>query len=92
MAVGRPFRCQNRLPLRAALPARLSAIKRALDDYGIALEKPTTGSHYKARGKSGVGTYPISAHNGLKTEISDVYVKGLCRHFDIDYDEFVQKL
>ena len=60
-------------------------------DYGISVEKPRRGSHWKAK-KSGYRTYPIPAHNGARTEISDDYIVGLCRCLDIDLAEFKAKL
>ncbi len=44
---------------------------RALQTFGIAVEKPKGGSHWKAVGPGGV-TYPIPAHNGQKPEVADV--------------------
>lgn len=69
------------------MPAKLSDIERALKSFGVTLKKPKKGSHWKARAP-GKGVYPLTAHNGLKSDMPDVYVKGLCRHFDIDYDAF----
>lgn len=69
------------------MPARLNKLTKALRKRGIAVETPNRSSHYKAVGPSGK-TYPIPAHNGPKTEISDVYVKGVCRAFGIDEAEF----
>ena len=47
------------------------------------------GKHpWKAQRKSDGKTYPIPAHNGLKTEISDEYIRGLCRCFGLDETEF----
>lgn len=31
--------------------------------------------------------YPLPLHHGTKTELSDVYVRGLCRALEIDYEE-----
>jgi hypothetical protein len=36
--------------------------------------------------------YPLPAGNGLRTEIGDNYIKGLCRKLGIDPDDFLKKL
>ncbi len=36
--------------------------------------------------------YPLPAHNGPKTELSDIYIRGLCRAFGIDEREFRKRL
>jgi len=61
-----------------------------LEEFGIAVEKPKNGSHWKAKanGKS----YPVPAHNGPKSEISDAYINGLCRAFDLDVEDFKSRL
>lgn len=64
------------------MPERLGKLAKKVRPYGVLLEKPKSGSHYKFV-RDGV-RYPISAHNGLKTEIPDLYIRGLCRTFDID--------
>jgi hypothetical protein len=68
------------------MPARLRLLAQvAQAKYGISVVAPKKGSHWKAMrdGKS----YSLPAHNGPKTELSDVYIRGLCRAFGIDYDE-----
>jgi hypothetical protein len=40
----------------------------------------------------GQKTYPVSLHNGDRTELSDVYIRGICRKFGIDYQTFRSKL
>jgi len=63
------------------MPMRLSKLEQWLKQHGITV---ATGSkHFQAR-KDGFSMYPIPAHNGLKTEIPDKYLKGLCKHFKID--------
>lgn len=64
------------------MPARLRDLKRALERFGCIVEQPSSGSHWKAilDGK----TYPIPAHNGLKEEIADHYIRGVCRAFGFD--------
>ena len=71
--------------------ARLRNIVRAAREYGIEFEKPDSGSHWKAK-KHGYRTYPIPAHNKENSEISDQYIRGFCRNFEIDASEFRSKL
>lgn len=60
-------------------------------EYGITFSRPSSGSHWKAK-KDGYRTYPVPAHNGERTEISDQYIRGLCRNFGLNAEEFVAKL
>jgi hypothetical protein len=73
------------------MPARLREIMRVCATFGIEVQKPGGGSHWKAR-RDGSGTYPMPAPNGERTEIPDKYIRGLCRHFDIDYSEMKRLL
>ena len=66
------------------MPARLSALIRALEIMGVEVVRPNGGSHWKAK-KDGK-TYPIAAHNGEKSQIGDEYLRGLSRCFDLDLD------
>lgn len=72
------------------MPGRLRDIKRALEARGVTVSEPSSGSHWWA--SYGSGGYSIPAHNGLKTEIPDVYIRGLCRAFAIDFREFMREL
>jgi len=72
------------------MPARLSALKRALESMGLEVFKPGSGSHWKVM-RAGK-TYPIPAHNGEKTEISDLYIRGVCRCFELDPNELRKNL
>lgn len=72
------------------MPARLRDIKRALNSLGIDVNEPKKGSHWKA--VHGTTCYTIPAHAGLKEEVSDVYIKAMCRAFGLDYAEFKAKL
>jgi len=69
-------------------------LKRALESKGLEVFKPSSGgSHWKVvrPGKSGK-TFPIPAHNGEKTEISDSYIKAVCRCFEIDLEDLRKNL
>ena len=72
------------------MPSRLRNIKRALEARHISVEEPAKGSHWKAT--DGQTSYTIPSHNGLKGEISDVYIKALCRAFGLDYRAFLREL
>lgn len=64
------------------MPARLRDVVRALRQLGVEVEAPSSGSHWKAR--KGGAVYPIPAHNGERSSIGDVYIRGVCRAFDLD--------
>lgn len=72
------------------MPPRLRDLKRALEAFGLLVHMPTSGSHWHVEGPGGI--YPIPSHNGLKGEISDVYVRGVCRKFGIDPAELAKLL
>lgn len=63
------------------MPMRLQALGQWLQQHGITIDKASR--HFCAR-KPGHRMYPIPAHNGMRSEISDVYLKKLCKHFGID--------
>jgi hypothetical protein len=69
------------------VPARYSRLRTALAKLGIRVsERSGKGSHVVVDdGKE--HTYPLPLHHGTKTELSDVYVRGLCRALEIDYQE-----
>ena len=69
------------------MPARFRDIVRALRKLGITVEEPRRGSHWKVTDAAGKSTV-ISAHSGLKSEISDVYVSVICRTFGLDEGAF----
>jgi hypothetical protein len=74
------------------VPARLRRIIAVAREYGVDVKKPKGGgSHWMAK-KAGCPTYPLPAHNAEKSEISDRYIEGFCRNFEIDLEEFEAKL
>ena len=73
------------------MPARLNKIIAVAAEYGVTITTPSSGAHWKAK-KAGCRTFPISAHNGARSEIPDEYIRGMCRCFGIDYKEFRAKL
>jgi hypothetical protein len=72
------------------MPARLFDLKRALESMGVEVQAPNRGSHWRA--VRGGKTYPIPAHNGERTEISDVYIRAVCRCYNLDRDELLRRL
>ena len=73
------------------MPARYARLRAALAKLGIRVsERSGKGSHVVVDDGRG-HTYPLPLHHGVKTELSDVYVRGLCRALEIDYKE-LQKL
>jgi hypothetical protein len=64
----------------------MGAIIRAATKLGVSVEPPSSGSHWKFR-RPGFRVYPIPAHNGERTEISDRYIRALCRALEIDEQE-----
>jgi hypothetical protein len=74
------------------VPARLRDLVRVLAELGIRVEPPRGGgSHWKATAADGT-TFPLPAHNGERTELSDVYVRKLCRAFGLDERELRERL
>lgn len=74
------------------MPARLRDLIRVLESFGITLEPPRGGGlHWKATGPDGT-VYTIPAHNAEHTELSDVYLRKVCRVFRIDYRELRARL
>lgn len=70
---------------------RLRDLVRELGPLGVRVEEPRSGSHWKVIGARGI-VYPISAHNGLREEIPDIYVKRMCRALGLDYEALRKRL
>jgi hypothetical protein len=65
------------------MPMRFRDLERHLRSFGVVIVPPTGGgSHYKAK-MAGKGSYPIPAHNGPKSELTDLYVRKACAHFGV---------
>jgi len=74
------------------VPARYTRLRAALAKLGVRIsERPGKGSHVVVDDGKG-HTYPLPLHHGTKTELSDVYVRGLCRALEIDYQELRKRL
>jgi hypothetical protein len=64
------------------MPARLRDIIEMCNHFGVTVEPPKASSHWQAK-KDGCRTFTIPAHNGERTEISDRYIRSLCRNFGL---------
>lgn len=73
------------------MPARVRDLKRALEQHGILYENPPGGGSH-GRFTDGRTVYPVPARNGLKTEVGDVYIRGVCRCFGLDLAELKNAL
>lgn len=73
------------------MPARLAEVARWLERRGATLEKPKSGSHWKVLLPDG-SVFPLPAHNALKSEISDVYLKRLAQAFGTTLNDLLREL
>jgi hypothetical protein len=74
------------------VPARYVRLRAALAKLGVRVsERSGKGSHVVVDDGKG-HSYPLPLHHGAKTELSDVYVRGLCRALEIDYEELRKHL
>ena len=73
------------------MPPRFRDIRRALEKHGVTVTPSKGGSsHWKVE-KDGK-TYPIPASHGDNTEISEVYIRGVCRALGLDEAELRRSL
>lgn len=72
------------------MPGRAGDIIREVQEYGVSIDSGT--KHLYKLTAPGLRCYTLPAHNGSKSELDDKYIKGLCKHFGIDYAEFKAKL
>ena len=68
------------------MPIRLAELIKRAKNLGLEYEDGGTRHPHRFR-KPGARPYTVPAHNGIKTEISDEYVDGLCKCFDIDPED-----
>jgi hypothetical protein len=74
------------------VPARYAKLRAALAKLGVRVsERSGKGSHVVVDDGKG-HSYPLPLHRGTKTELSDVYVRGLCRALELDYEELRKHL
>jgi hypothetical protein len=50
------------------------------------------GKHPYRFTREGCRPFPVPAHNGLKSEVTDVYLRSLCRNFGLDFETFKKHL
>jgi len=63
------------------MPMRLRELEQWLKQHGVTVSPGSR--HFHAR-KEGYEVFPIPAHNAGKSEINNIYLRRLCKHFDID--------
>jgi hypothetical protein len=74
------------------VPARYPKLRAALAKLGVRVsERPGKGSHVVVDDGKG-HSYALPLHHGTRTELSDVYIRGLCRALDLDYEELRKNL
>lgn len=64
---------------------RLADIKRILESMGYTVEPGA--KHWKVASPDGL-CYPVPAHNGLRSELDKVYLRGLIRTFKLPKNVF----
>lgn len=73
------------------MPAKLVRLAAWLERQGVTVEKPKSGSHWKAKFPDGT-MFPLPAHNALKTEISDVYLNKIAKRFGRTLAELLREI
>jgi hypothetical protein len=69
------------------VPARYTRLRAALAKLGVRVsERSGKGSHVVVDDGKG-HSYPLPLHHGAKTELSDVYIRGLCRALELSYED-----
>ena len=73
------------------MPAKfrdLIAVLRTIE--GVTIDEPSSGTHWKIRHNA--RTYPIPLHNGPRSEVSDVYIKGVARFLGIEAKALLNRI
>jgi hypothetical protein len=73
------------------MPARLSKVVRWIERRGLSIEKPAGGSHWKVRLPDG-DHFVLPAHNALRSEISDLYLKRLAKKLGTSLAQLLAEL
>lgn len=73
------------------MAVRIRDLLKVLKSYGITVEKPSSGSHWKLR-RAGARVYIVPIHGGLGSEADPKYITSLCRHFGIERSELMARL
>jgi predicted RNA binding protein YcfA (HicA-like mRNA interferase family) len=63
-------------------------VVRVAQALGAEYKTPKRGSHHKLK-LPNKRSYPVPAHNGLKSKVQACYVKKLCKTAGWDFDEFI---
>lgn len=71
------------------MPRRLADIRPELALLLCSIDSGK-GSHLKVR-RAGMRPYTLPCHNGERTELSDLYLKGLARALGLDQQYFIKK-
>jgi hypothetical protein len=73
------------------MPARLRDVDTVLRALGGYVDESGGKHNYKAR-LPGKRVFPIPAHRGWQTQVTDRYIEGLCRTFGFDKSDFLRRL
>ena len=74
------------------MPYRVSEIEAVLARYGVLLDsKAGKGSHMMFR-RAGFPSYTVPAHNGRRTEVTDLYIRRMARQLGLDPDDVFRAL
>ncbi len=73
------------------MPARLGKLIIWIEQHGVTVEKPKSGSHWKLRFPDG-SVYPVPAHNALRAEISDKYLFVIAKRLGTTLAELLREL
>lgn len=60
-------------------------------EYAVKATTPKRGSHWKLK-RPGFRPYTIPSKKGAKSEVSQTYLRAMCRALDIDEAELLAKL
>lgn len=68
------------------MPSRLADVARNVKRLGGEVDKPRSGSHWRVYRSDG-RMFPLPAHNGPKSELSDVYLRELAAFLGVEVAE-----
>lgn len=73
------------------MPVKARDLKRAVEALGADfIEARGGGSHWRIRYNG--RTYPIPLHNGLKSDVLDCYVRGVCRVLGVTVEQLEEHM
>jgi hypothetical protein len=73
------------------MPAKWGDVKSWAEKQRGAIVTQGASSHCKISFPDG-WVYTISAHNGLKSTVTDVYLRKIAKHFELTLDELLRQL